>query len=339
MSLATCFVQSLIEAGHLVLTWISGRYCVVDLLTKILNKDLTEFHRCQIGIVESSAPETWQFEVKKKSKGLDKNLADAQPTETADQSWGQNVLEASIEEPDARPIRDFCERLDCIMARVQAKRITHLVIDMFTNPNAGFSQIQDLPEFQSLGVIAITKNCPVQAIKGRLIEWLNHVIEKCPTLLVLCWVSPPCTGGSPVLNLIAKARRLELQKEHFRTFSFLLSEATPIIEIANIRCLELSKSCTYWKTELIQTNCQLWGLRFMKEYPRCSYQSDQSMTAKHVFRVACNMPLFEPKTCSCVQHLPLNHQRLESLGSYPSALAVEAASWFVSKTRASLAAA
>lgn len=174
------------------------------------------------------------------------------------------------------------------MAGVQAKRITHLLIDMFTNPNAGFSQIQDLPEFQSLGVIAITKDCPVQAIKGRLIEWLNHVIEKCPTLLVLCWVSPPCTGGSPVLNLIAKARRLELQKEHFRTFSFLLSEATPIIEIANIRCLELSKSCTYWKTELIQTNCQLWGLRFMKEYPRCSYQSDQSMTAKHVFRVACN---------------------------------------------------
>lgn len=225
------------------------------------------------------------------------------------------------------------------MAGVQAKRITHLLIDMFTNPNAGFSQIQDLPEFQSLGVIAITKDCPVQAIKGRLIEWLNHVIEKCPTLLVLCWVSPPCTGGSPVLNLIAKARRLELQKEHFRTFSFLLSEATPIIEIANIRCLELSKSCTYWKTELIQTNYQLWGLRFMKEYPRCSYQSDQSMTAKHVFRVACNMPLFEPKTCSCVQHLPLNHQRLESLGSYPSALAAEAASWFVSKTRASLAAA
>ena len=99
MSLATCFVQSLIEAGHLVLKWISGRYCVADLLTKILNKDLTEFHRCQIGIVEPSAPETWQFEVKKKPKGLDKNLADAQPTETADQSWGHSVLEASIEEP------------------------------------------------------------------------------------------------------------------------------------------------------------------------------------------------------------------------------------------------
>ena len=66
MSLATCFIQSLVESGHLVLRWISGKLCVADLLTKILNREATEFHRCQIGITERTAPESWQFESKKK---------------------------------------------------------------------------------------------------------------------------------------------------------------------------------------------------------------------------------------------------------------------------------
>ena len=68
MSLATCFIQFLVESGHLVLRWISGKLCVADLLTKILNREATEFHRCQIGITERTAPESWQLESKKKSK-------------------------------------------------------------------------------------------------------------------------------------------------------------------------------------------------------------------------------------------------------------------------------
>ena len=76
MSLATCFVQSLVEAGHLVLTWISGKLCVADLLTKILNRESTEFHRLQLGITEVTAPESWQFELRKKSK----NDSKYQPT-------------------------------------------------------------------------------------------------------------------------------------------------------------------------------------------------------------------------------------------------------------------
>ena len=72
ISLATCYVQSLVENGHMVLVWISGKFCSADLLTKILNRDLTEFHREQIGIHEISAPEAWQIkcgkELKKRSK-------------------------------------------------------------------------------------------------------------------------------------------------------------------------------------------------------------------------------------------------------------------------------
>ena len=72
ISLATCYVQSLVENGHMVLVWISGKFCSADLLTKILNRDLTEFHREQMGILEISAPEAWQTkcgkELKKRSK-------------------------------------------------------------------------------------------------------------------------------------------------------------------------------------------------------------------------------------------------------------------------------
>ena len=91
MSLANCFIQSLVEIGHLVLRWVSGKLCVADLLTKILNREATEFHRCQIGIItERTAPESWQLGLKKKSKVpqpkgdadvITSNLADVQPSQ------------------------------------------------------------------------------------------------------------------------------------------------------------------------------------------------------------------------------------------------------------------
>ena len=64
----TCFIQSLVENGHLVLVWIPGKLCVSDLLTKILNRDLTEFHRAQIGILEVTAPEVWKVMTGKELK-------------------------------------------------------------------------------------------------------------------------------------------------------------------------------------------------------------------------------------------------------------------------------
>ena len=81
----TVSIQSLVEAGHLALTWIAGRYCVADLLAKILNRDTTEFHRRQIGNVETTAAEQWQFttgkETPKKSKSETKVSKDRRTIE------------------------------------------------------------------------------------------------------------------------------------------------------------------------------------------------------------------------------------------------------------------
>ena len=351
MSLATCFIQSLVESGHLVLRWISGKLCVADLLTKILNREATEFHRCQIGITERTAPESWQFESKKKSKvpqprvdvdAIASSPADVQPShgssheEIDEQSHeGTPSLSVSVNEPDSKAIHDFRQSLEHLKSQIGKGQVSHVLVDLFTTRDAGFSQLCGLHEFRKLGIIPVTKECKIQVIKNILTDWLCLILDD---VLVLCWSSPPCTGGSPVLNLIAPPRRFELQETHFREFAHLLNERKSVMSVCHLRCLELSSHSTYWKSTLVQTVCQDLELRWVEVFPRCTYQIELAVPARHMFRVCCNIKMCQPKVCTCSKRQSLNGQHLHDLARYPRKLAAEFASWFLSKTRASVAA-
>ena len=160
-----------------------------------------------------------------------------------------------------------------------------------------------------------------------------------PDLLVLCWCSPPCTGGCPILNLIQPPRRSEIQEQRLKEFFALMTACEPIVECGQIKCLELSKVCSYWSHNSVQAYCRMWGLRYVCDVPRCSYDNEVTVTAKHLYRIASSIVMFAPRQCTCLKHMPLNSQSLEGLGKYPPAFVSDVVSWFRTVTRSSIAAA
>ena len=148
--------------------------------------------------------------------------------------------------------------------------------------------------------------------------------------LLLAWTSPPCAGGSPVLNLIPQPRRAELQEGHLKDFEGLLLKSHPIVSVCDLKVLEMSQKCAYWKNESVQAFCRFHGLKFIVDVARCAYVSEQNVSALHRYRFASSHSMFTPKSCSCESHMSLNSQELSKLGEYPKALAVSIVKWFSS---------
>ena len=98
-----------------------------------------------------------------------------------------------------------------------------------------------------------------------------------------------------MLNLIAPPRRFELQEAHFREFEHLLNECKSVMSLCHLRCLELSSHSTYWKSTLDQTVCQDLELRWVEVFPRCMYQIELEVPARHMFRVCCNLRCVSPR--------------------------------------------
>ena len=228
MSLATCFIQSLVENGHLVLVWIPGKLCVSDLLTKILNRNLTEFHRAQIGILEVTAPKVWQVmtgkELKKNkvtTKKSEQVLDDAdvqhdhEPDEVLNEENPLSIF-SSTEAVSVGSVNESFERkLNDIEASLKSGKCSHLIVELCTADRSGFSQVVQTGTLQGLCVLAVTEEDDLRSVHLRLEAWIDMILAEFPKVSVMCWFSPPCSGGSPVLNLIANPRRAEIQQRHW----------------------------------------------------------------------------------------------------------------------------
>ena len=83
-----------------------------------------------------------------------------------------------------------------------------ILLDICTTKRAGFSQLQ----MDGVKVLAVTAALPISGCHRLLERKLKMLAE---TKHVILWLSPPCTGGSPVLNLTPEPRRTELI-EHYR---------------------------------------------------------------------------------------------------------------------------
>ena len=70
------------------------------------------------------------------------------------------------------------------------------------------------------------------------------------SLFLIAHLSPPCTRGSPVQHLVSKGKEEGLAA-YTEEFEGLLRSARAIFEISDLRLVELSRQCSYWKLSLI----------------------------------------------------------------------------------------
>ena len=203
--------------------------------------------------------------------------------------------------------------LQHVQADVKAGSVTHVIIELCTSLNAGLSQGIGSVKSGHCVVVPVSKEIDLRCVHKLLHSWLVQLKKVRPETFLLAWTSPPCTGGSPVLNLIPQPRRAELQEGHLKDFEGLLLKSHPIVSVCDLKILEMSQKCSYWRNESVQAFCRFHGLKFIVDVARCAYVGEQNLSALHRYRFVSNQSMFMPK-----------------LGEYPKALAVSIVKWFSS---------
>ena len=333
MSISVRYIQALRDCGHLVLEWLPGTKCTADLLTKVLPIEANNYHRSQLGIVEVLGQEEWQVittrDRKKQSRKSDVQTAEVQDDDP--HAGDLSVFEAK-KSLSAGGLDDFKSFLSFVGMQVKAGIVTHIIVELCTTFHAGLSQGANAFNTKCCVVIPVTQDIDIFRVGKLLRSWLVQMNGIHPKALVLGWSSPPCTGGSPVLNLIPQPKRSELQKGHLEALERILGECHPILKICDVRVLEMSQRCSYWREELVQSFCRFHGLESILDVARCAYVNDvEKAPALHRYRFACSMPMFQPKICHCESHMSLNDQHLSKLGEYPKDLAIDVVKWFITK--------
>ena len=221
----------------------------------------------------------------------------------------------------------FERKLNDIEASLKSGKCSHLIVELCTADRSGFSQVTQTGTLHGLCVLAVTHD--LRSVHLRLEAWIDMILAEFPKVSVMCWFSPHCSGGSPVLNLIANPRRAEILQRHWDMIEVLLRKGRNTFLRCHAKCLELSKTCSYWDKVPVQTFCRDSGLFCSTLFHRCAYTNENGAQAKHVFRVESNFQLREPRSCQCASHLPLNRQSLSQLGEYPHSFAHQIAEWFL----------
>ena len=88
---------------------------------------------------------------------------------------------------------------------------------------------------------------------------------------LICWLSPPCTGGSPVLNLTKEPRRSELIEKYKEQLEQTPNDSEKIMQFADIKMLELSRACSFWKLKPIRDFVDRYNMEHRVDIPRCPF--------------------------------------------------------------------
>lgn len=233
LCISICFIQRLVASGLVSVAWIPTAESVAVIMTKILSKELTERHRKSLGICELTAPEQWQLEViTPKSKAKKKNEPNTRVSE---------VLEEFAVKPSPRSVfknllSDIEDDPTCMV----------VLIDICTSGRAGFAQIAG--KIIGLRVVSVTSQTPIQTVSQLLKPWMIRLQKKDVKFCI--WISPPCTGGSPIMNFVEPVRRAELVKRHFSVLVEIL-EHCDFAKRAELKALELSNACSFWKEPIV----------------------------------------------------------------------------------------
>ena len=280
----------------ITIEWIPTGEQVADLLTKTLQRDLHYRHLWSLGYREESRPEAWQIEPLK--------------------SGGKK----SLENQPLKTLLEFSDMLSHVDDQIKAGRKFITLEICSAGKHSGLVQFaRKSPLF---ACVFVTKEDPVEECWKLLCRWLSSLPEDCK---ILIWMSPPCTGGSPVLNFLEEDHRSFLRKQHWIEFLNILDCLKPILK-AKMHCekllaLELSHHCSYWGMPEVRDFLSEFGLSSSVRLDRCRFAKPMTYAARHSFRIHTTDCWLTDQLCICESHAAFSSQSFESLGRYPYCLA------------------
>ena len=321
LNLSVCYIQGLLAEGLVRLHWLPTAECVADCLTKILGTEAMRKHQLNLGVMEITGPEEWQLQSNKRVKNepnAQMSNAVAQhpywscPTkQKLDKNWFDFSSGWTV--PPMFPVFDGeMEDLKRSINECFEPSVKVILLDICTTKRAGFSQLQ----MDGIKVLAVTAALPISGCHRLLERKLKMLAE---TKHVVVWLSPPCTGGSPVLNLTPEPRRTELIEHYQEQMQQILDDCNKLMSLANIRVLEFSKACSFWTLKQVRDFLERFKMNCQVDVARCAFVNGDELRAKHEYRLLGNIEFQQDviPQCQCERHLSLNHQNLKDLGEYP----------------------
>ena len=298
LSIAVAFLQQAIESGSVEISWLGTDWMVADILTKCLAREPLLRHQHHLGFIEIDPPEVWQSDIpKSRSKVHAAQLCGFSTTAFSELSTEAriNILEGSMNKHDV------------------------LVVDICAEAGHGLFPLHGtVVGGRRFWVLQVTKDDPIENCCRRVV----HFIKRVKTLLeVTVWghLSPPCTGGSPMQHLKQEGFS-ERVRGLTEIFVRILSLGEIILRSCEVKTLELSRYCRYWKLPVVQAMIHKHNLTSTTYFDRCAYSQGVGLTARHTFRISSSVHLISKRTCRCVSHTPLDYQNLANLGLYPPKL-------------------
>ena len=146
-----------------------------------------------------------------------------------------------------------------------------MIVELCIWNEGGFSQVIRKDSHGSLRIVPVTEEDNLNAVQLKLCDWVDKVLRDFPKVMLMCWASPPCTGGSPVINLIPEPRRSEIREQRMAAFVSLIESSRDVMLRCHVRCLELARPRMYWKEPLVQTYCLVGDLKHITIVQRCAY--------------------------------------------------------------------
>lgn len=304
MSIAVYFLQAYIKQGIIRLLWGPGKEQLGDGLTKILSREGVERIRNVLGFVEQTKPEDWQLEKLKPGK----------------KKMPQKAL---LQQSMVRHGWLECLREFQVLLRNGASWI--LFLEVCASKKSGFAPCHlSIYNKKNFYILQIDKDDDIVKCGFDLQKEIYLLRQQSPFAFVV-WFSPPCAGGFPAQHLTGTKEEVDLRiSDHFLGFAEILKWARPLLEMADVECLEMSRSCSFWKAKVVKDIIKTRALSCTLYYPRCMYDDvGEEAKAQHVFRVQANASLGPTRICSCSRHLSFSNQNLQALGSYPKSLVKE----------------
>lgn len=184
------------------------------------------------------------------------------------------------------------------LLKVEPKSV--LFIEMCTANQSGFSGCH-LKRFhhRRVYVLQIAKEMDINKVSRPLACFLATLRDryKCS---VISWASPPCTA--------------------------ILKSCALVFNLSDIRMLEFTRSCIFWKSRSVMNFCNKYNLSSTSLYDRCAYSltdSPSTEPVRHTYRVQSSIALQPRKFCRCQAHQALNKQDLNALECYPHSMTAE----------------
>ena len=282
-----------------------------------MDKETWERLRSLFGYNEVCQPETWQLEKgKTKGKCSDIPVEESEPLD----SFVPHVLARCT------PSGSLSEQLLMLEQKLKEASPWIVLIEICTAFASGFSSCH-LQKYHGskLFVIQITRDLDIMSCSKELEEKIRVLKSKYHFKLVT-WLSPPCTGGSPAQSL--SQRNFDQRvADLFVVFKKIVRCSCAVFALGDIRILELSRYCRFWKSDLLRRFIEEYNINQTSYFDRCAYQESDGRLgkAKHTYRLQTNFSLITRKVCECESHASLSQQNLNELGSYPHKLTREVA--------------